>query len=218
MSVNEIFGTEFRGYKKDEVAEYISSLNSQMESLKSDLDMAESQLIKCRKELDSYKEVEAVPRELTEEEIELIRQSVVAEIEPALRNEIAAQLEEKYKLVIEQYIQDDKEKNGQYREKAEAYDKQRDLIAELMIKAKSDAADIRDDAQKKADALLADTFDKFLKMQADFDEMKKNVAASKTELDKRMQSMQHYLNDFSQYLDFMSRDIENTGENFKENM
>ena len=218
MSVNEIFGTEFRGYKKDEVAEYISSLNSQMESLKSDLDMAESQLIKCRKELDSYKEVEAVPRELTEEEIELIRQSVVAEIEPALRNEIAAQLEEKYKMVIEQYIQDDKEKNGQYREKAEAYDKQRDLIAELMIKAKSDAADIRDDAQKKADALLADTFDKFLKMQADFDEMKKNVAASKTELDKRMQSMQHYLNDFSQYLDFMSRDIENTGENFKENM
>ena len=152
MSVNEIFGTEFRGYKKDEVAEYISSLNSQMESLKSDLDMAESQLIKCRKELDSYKEVEAVPRELTEEEIELIRQSVVAEIEPALRNEIAAQLEEKYKMVIEQYIQDDKEKNGQYREKAEAYDKQRDLIAELMIKAKSDAADIRDDAQKKADA------------------------------------------------------------------
>ncbi len=218
MSANEIFRTEFRGYNKDEVAEYISSLNSQMESLKSELDMAESQLIKCRKELESYKEVESAPRELTEGEITSIRQSIVDEMEPVLRNEIAAQLEEKYKSVIEQYIQDDKEKNGQYREKAEAYDKQRDLIAELMIKAKSDAAEIRDDAQKKADTLLADTFDKFIKMQADFDEMKKNVVASKTELDKRIQSMQHYLNDFSQYLDFMSRDIENTGENFKENM
>ena len=55
-------------------------------------------------------------------------------------------------------------------------------------------------------------------IQGDFNEMKKNVTASKTELDKRIQSMQHYLNDFSQYLEFMGRDIENTGENFKENM
>ena len=120
--------------------------------------------------------------------------------------------------VIEQYVQDTKEKNGHYREKAEAYDNEREFLAELMIKAKTDAAAIRDDAQKKADALLSETFDKFMKMQADFVEMKKNVTASKTELDKRIQSMQHYLNDFSQYLEFMGRDIENTGENFKENM
>ncbi len=218
MSANEIFRTEFRGYNKDEVAAYISSLNSQMESLQSELDMTESQLIKCRKELDSFKEVESAPRELTEDEIASIRQSIVEEMEPVLRNEIAAQLEEKYKSVIEQYVQDAKEKNGHYREKAEAYDNEREFLAELMIKAKSDAADIRDDAQKKADTLLSETFDKFMKMQADFVEMKKNVAASKIELDKRIQSMQHYLNDFSQYLDFMGRDIENTGENFKENM
>ena len=218
MSANEIFKTEFRGYNKNEVTEYISSLNSQMEAVKAELDVAESQLIKYRNEIDAYKEVETAPRELTEEEIASIRQSIVEEMEPVLRNEIAAQLEEKYKSVIEQYIQDDKEKNGQYREKAEAYDKQRDLFAELMIKAKADAAEIRDDAQKKADMLLNDTFDKFIKMQSDFNEMKKNVVASKTELDKRMQSIQHYLNDFSQYLDFMGRDIEKTGENFKENM
>ena len=218
MSANEIFKTEFRGYNKDEVTEYISSLNSQMESLQSELDMTESQLIKCRKELDSIREVESAPRELTEDEVASIRQSIVEEMEPVLRNEIAAQLEEKYKSVIEQYVQDTKEKNGQYREKAEAYDKQRELFADLMIKAKADAAEIRDDAQKKADALLSDTFDKFTKMQGDFNEMKKNVVASKTELDKRIQSMQHYLNDFSQYLEFMGRDIENTGENFKENM
>lgn len=229
MSANEIFKTEFRGYSKGEVTEYIASLNSQMETLKSELDSAESQLAKCKKELAETQTVTTV-RELTEEESEQLRQSVREELEPAirtsvreelepvLRREIAAQLEEKYKSVVEQCIREDAEKSEQYREKAQAYDNQRELLADLMIKAKADAAEICNDAQARADKLLGDSFDKFVKMHSDFEEMKKNVLASKSELDKRMQSIQHYLDDFAQYLDFIGRDIENTGDNFKENM
>ena len=218
MAVNEIFKTEFRGYSKNEVAEYIMALNAQMESLKAELDNAESQLTKCRNELDEFRVVEQSVREPSADEIESIRQSVREELEPVIRREVAAQLEEKYKTVLEQCVREDREKNGQYREKAEAYDAQRDMLADLMIKAKSDAQEICDDAKSKADTLLSDAFDKYDKMRSDFETMQQNITASKNEMDKRIAAISHYLDDFSQYLNFMGTDIQNTADNFKENM
>ena len=51
MGVSEIFKTEFKGYNRKEVIDYISSLNLQMENLKSELDRCESELEKCQSEL-----------------------------------------------------------------------------------------------------------------------------------------------------------------------
>ncbi len=218
MSESEIFKTEFRGYNKKQVAEYILSLNTQMESLKAELDNAESQLVKCQDEIEENNSVNRAPRELTEEELEEIRQQIKQDLEPQLTKEISEKLEEKYKAVIEQCVAEDKQKYESYREKAEMYDSQKEIITELMIKAKSDATDMYNDAQQKSNSLLCETFDKFTKMRSDFDEMKNNVLASKNELDSKISNIQHYLNDFAQYLEFMLRDIDNTGDHFKENM
>lgn len=218
MAANEIFKTEFRGYSKAEVTDYILSLNNQMEALKRELDNAESQLIKYQNELDEHSDENQSPRELTEDEMMAIRAQVREELEPQLTKEISEKLEEKYKSVIEQCVAEDKQKYEGYREKAELYESQKEIITELMIKAKSDATDMYSDAERKSKALLSDTFDKYTKMQSDFDEMKSNVLASKGELDSKISNIQRYLNDFAQYLDFMFRDIEQTGENFKENI
>ena len=218
MSANEIFKTEFRGYSKKEVADYILSLNNQMESLKSELDNAESQLIKYQDKLEDTKPAEQSPRELTEEELDAIRAEIKEQLEPQLTKEISEKLEEKYKAVIEQCVAEDKQKYEVYREKAEMYDSQKEIITELMIKAKSDATEMYSDAEKKSKNLLDETFDKYTKMQSDFEEMKSNVLASKTELDTKIANIQRYLNDFAQHLDFMLRDIESTGEHFKENI
>ncbi len=218
MSVSEIFKTEFRGYNKKQVAEYILTLNNQMESLKSDLDNAESQLIKYQDELEENRSVVQESRELTEEEMNELRVQIKSELEPQLTKEISERLEEKYKAVIEQCVAEDKQKYESYKEKAEMYDSQKDIISEIMIKAKSDATEMYSEAEKKSNDLLSDTFDKYIKMRSDFDEMKNNVLASKNELDTKINKIQHYLNDFAQYLDFMLRDIESTGDHFKENM
>jgi len=218
MGVNEIFKTEFRGYNKKEVADYILSLNNQMESLKSELDNAESQLIKYQDELEETKPQEQSPRELTEQELDQIRDQIRAELEPKLTKDISEKLEQKYKAVIEQCVAEDKQKYEVYREKAEMYDSQKEIITELMIKAKSDATEMYSDAEKKSSELLNETFDKYTKMQSDFEQMKSNVLASKTEVDTKIANIQRHLNDFAQHLDFMLRDIESTGEHFKENM
>lgn len=210
MSVNEIFKTEFKGYNKKEVAEYIMTLNSQAEALKAELERCESELEICKSELSERAEVSSQPSEEAENAMrEQLREELYSEIYAKVREELEAE----FKANETQDASLD-----EIREKARMYDEQKDLLAEVMIKAKTDAAEIYRDAEGKSKQLLLDTIDKFEKLSSDFDEMKKNVAAAKTEMDTRITAVRHYLNDFSQYLDFISQDIKNTGENFKQNM
>lgn len=210
MSVNEIFKTEFKGYNKKEVAEYIITLNLQAESLKAELERCESELEICKAELSERNEVSAQTAAVSEDSLrEQIRDELYSEIYAELKQKFEA--ENKAKETRDTTVDD-------IREKARMYDEQRELLAEVMIKAKTDAAEIYRDAENKSRQLLLETIDKFSKLSSDFDEMKKNVAAAKTEMDTRITAVRHYLNDFSQYLDFISQDIKNTGENFKQNM
>lgn len=209
MAVSEIFKTEFKGYSKKEVTEYIASLNEQLESLKSELSTVESKLAKCQSELEENA-ANAIPCEPTQEQTDELREQI--------KQELYGEIYEAVKAEFEQNSTAQNDELEQMRQKAEAYDDQREILAELMIKAKSDATLIYTDAQNSANALLTDAFDKFLKLRADFDEMKSNILASKAELDTRVSNINHYLNDFAQYLDFIGRDIENTGDNFKQNM
>ena len=96
------------------------------------------------------------------------------------------------------------------------FDNQKDILAELMIKVKSDAEEIYAEAETKSNNLLSEAFDKFVKLQSDFEEMKRNVIASKEDIDSRMNHIRRALDDFNQYLGFMSQDINNTAENFKQ--
>lgn len=233
MSVNEIFKTEFRGYNKQEVAEYIISLNSQMESLKEELDRCESELEKCRGELS---EMETAPKETavdvdalreqirTETEAEIraalereIRESVEAEVRGVLKSEYDA-LVAKAEQAQADSVSVSRDELEALREKAEQYDDQKDILAELLIKVRTDAVAIYSEAETKSRDLMTGAFDKFVKLQDDFDVMKKNVEASKADIETRITNIRRALDDFTQYLDFMNQDITNTAENFKENI
>lgn len=207
MGTSEIFKTEFKGYNKKEVIDYISSLNSQMELLKGDLDRCESELEKCRAELKE-KEIAAPDRQSEPVDVEAIKQEAF---------ELGYQrAKEEFEALKESEKTDDSA--DEYREKAALYDSQKDLIAELVIKAKADAAKMVEDAQTKSKELLETTYDKFEKAREDFILMRKNVDAGKSELDARLAAVAHYLNDFSNYLNILEKDVVNTGENFKENI
>ena len=199
MSSNEIFKTEFKGYNKAEVVNYIASLNSQMESLKAELDRTERELQMCQNEIKEYEK----------------NQSEVKEETPDI-DEIYARAYEQAKNEIKATVSD--EEISELRAKAEMYDTQKDLIAEIVIKAKSDAHEIRTTAEAKSKELLVDTYEKFEKAREDFIQMRKNVEAGKSELEARIAAVSHYINDFNQYLNILERDIVNTGENFKENI
>lgn len=208
MSVSEIFKTEFKGYNKKEVIDYIETLNSQLESLKAELDRTESELEKCIAELReadnaqqaSVQDSDAVRRE--------IRDELRAEITEQVRAELAA----------ENNAASENDELEALRAKAAMYDEQKEIIAELMIKAKTDAADIYKDAEDRSNALLMDTFDKFIKARDDFSQMRKNIESGKAEMDSRIAAVSHYLSDFSRYLDILEQDIANTGKNFKQNI
>ncbi len=199
MSTKEIFRTEFKGYNKKEVANYIMTLNSQMEQLKNELN-------RCESELSKYK------AELSDDQVQSIRESLREEV----KEEVYAQLRSEQEINAQPDTADDE--LTELRHKAKMYDEQKELLAEIMIKAKTDASLTVEEAQKKSKKLMLDTFDKFTKLSSDYDEMRKNIAAAKTEMDTRITAVRHYLNDFSQYLDFISQDIKNTGDNFKQNM
>lgn len=202
MSANEIFRTEFKGYNKKEVIDYISTLNSQMESLKSELDRTESELEKCRAELSENETV--APEVAPEIDVEAIR-------EEAFRQGYAAAKQEPAETAPDSELE-------QLRAKAQMYDEQKELIAEIMIKAKSDASHIVTEAQTKSKNLMDDTYERYEKARDDFMQMRKNVEASKSELEARVAAISHYIKDFSQYLAILENDVVNTGENFKNNL
>ncbi len=198
MGVSEIFRTEFKGYNKKEVIDYISSLNSQMENLKSELDRCESELEKCQAELAERENTPQIQQpEIDVEQVK--REAYEQGKREALASDSFAELEE-------------------LRAKAQMYDNQKELIADIVIKAKSDAAQIYEGAENSSKQLLSDTFDKFEKAREDFMQMRKNVEAGKAEIDARIAAVSHYLNDFNQYLNILEKDIVNTGDNFKENL
>ena len=208
MGVSEIFKTEFKGYSKKEVIDYIDTLNSQLESLKAELDRSESELEKCRAELadaDNSHRTPVIDLNAVREEI---KEQLRAEVTEQVRQELAAA----------NNSASENDELEALRAKAAMYDEQKEIIAELMIKAKTDAAGICKDAQERSDALLAETFDKFIKARDDFSQMRKNIEAGKAEMDSRIAAVSHYLADFSRYLDILEQDIANTGENFKQNI
>ena len=181
--MSEIFKTEFRGYNKQDVADYIMTLNSQMEELKAQLDSKETELSRLRVRVS-----EAENAGSADAESELRRQ-IYADAERELRVKLELELENKYKQDSE---------GGVY------------IIREEL--------DVMNDAQKQSGELLEETFEKMARLEGDFREMKKNVMLSKSEMDTRLTTIRHYLDDFTQYLDLAERDISNTVENFKQNI
>lgn len=208
--MGEIFKTEFRGYNKQDVADYIMTLNNQMEELKSELDSRETELSRLRVQVS-----ESVSQEDAESGL---REKLYPEIERELRVKLELELENKYKQSADNGVYIIREELDSLREKAAMYDEQKEMLAELMIKARTDAAEVYGEAEKRSGVLLDETYEKLVRLESDFKEMKRNVLISKSEMDTRLTTIRHYLDDFTQYLDLAETDIDNTVENFKQNI
>lgn len=210
--MSEIFKTEFRGYNKQDVAYYIMTLNSQMEELKAQLDSKETELSRLRVRVSEAENANSADAENE------LRQKIYADAERELRVKLELELENKYKQDSEGGVYIIREELNALREKSAMYDEQKEMLAELMIKARTDAAEVMNDAEKRSAQLLEETFEKMARLEGDFREMKKNVMLSKSEMDTRLTTIRHYLDDFTQYIDLAERDISNTVENFKQNI
>lgn len=208
--MSEIFKTEFRGYNKQDVADYIMTLNTQMEQLKGELDGKNTELSRLRDQLSRAEDRGG--------ELEEMRQKLYPEVERELRVKLELEFENKYKQSADDGVYVIREELDSLREKAVMYDEQKEMLAELMIKARTDAAEVYNQAEKRSEALADETYEKLARLVSDFAEMKKNVLVSKSEMDTRLTTIRHYLDDFTQYLNLAETDIGNTLENFKQNI
>lgn len=208
--MSEVFKTEFRGYDKQQVTDYIMSLSSQLEDLKSQIDGKDLELSRLRAKM--------AETEQTEDAENALREKLYSEIEQEIRAKLESEIENKYKQSEQDGIYVLREELDALKEKAQIYDQQKEMLAELMIKARTDAADVYNQAEKRSEQLINETFEKLERLANDFKEMKKNVLVSKSEMDTRLTTIRHYLDDFTQYLDLAGSDIDNTLENFKQNV
>ena len=208
--MSEVFKTEFRGYDKQQVTDYIMSLSSQLEDLKSQIDGKDLELSRLRAKM--------AETEQTEDAENALREKLYSEIEQEIRAKLESEIENKYKQSEQDGIYVLRDELDALKEKAQIYDQQKEMLAELMIKARTDAADVYNQAEKRSEQLINETFEKLERLANDFKEMKKNVLVSKSEMDTRLTTIRHYLDDFTQYLDLAGSDIDNTLENFKQNV
>ena len=207
--MSEVFKTEFRGYNKQDVIDYIADLNAKITELKSQADRDELELSRIKADSENKANSEADSE---------LRKSIYAEAESDLREQLEREFEEKYKQATHNGVFVLRDELDSLREKAALYDEQKEMLAELMIKAKTDAQEAYNAAQEKTHEIMSDTLDKLIRFENDYEEMKKNVLISKSEMDTRLTTIRHYLDDFTQYLDIASGDISNTVDNFKENI
>ncbi len=230
MSNSEIFKTAFKGYNKEEVVEYISLLNNQSQQLQAELDAARSQIdqleTECREkeESDAAKlQDEAHLREEIREEMvpgltEKIRNEVEEVLRPQLEKELRAMIEEEVRSKYEDAVRTElnnrarnqAEEIAELRRRAQLYDNNREVLAELMIKAKNDAAAIVDEANAKAKKVEEEANQRFRLLQSDYELLKSNLLKAKEEAAEKLIAAGKSLDEFEKRFGCMDRDIELT--------
>lgn len=227
MANTEIFKTAFKGYNKEEVIAYIENLNRQTVMLQKDLDEVNARLLQME---DERQEENAVlERKATDEAV--LRQEISDEIKPALAAEMRTQLEAELRPQIEkeirrrmeeemapkyeeaarseinQRMQSQANELRELRRRAQLYDDNREVLAELMIKAKNDAADIIHDAEKHAKALRDDAEQRYNLLISDYKVLKSNLLTAKGEAVERLNCALKNLEDFEKRFSCMDQDV-----------
>ena len=158
MAGSEIFKTTFKGYCKDEVIQYIDKLNFKLTFLQEELNSTSARLVQAEEQLreeaesntqsevdeEEYRNkiAEEITAELTEKlRIELsaeLRDEIEKEARLKFEEELAAKYEEIARNEINNRVNQQNSEIDELRRKAELYDSDREVLAELMIKAKKD--------------------------------------------------------------------------------
>ena len=201
MANSEIFKTVFKGYNKEEVVAYIENLNRQTEFLQRELESVNARMMqleeeqkevgeeKAQQEVDEAALKEAVAAELVPALTEKIRNQLVAELRPAIEQEMrkkvegemAAKYEEAARSEINSRIQTQAGELRELRRRAQLYDDNREVLADLMIKAKNDAAAIIREAEDHAKELRDDAENRFRLLISDYELLKSNLLTAKGE-------------------------------------
>lgn len=215
MANAEIFKTVFKGYNKEEVVAYIENLNRQLTQLQKELNEAKSSLEILEQERVENAELQgqaAIDETALREEL---RGQVEAELRPILEQEIrravesemAPKYEEAVRNELQTRLQSQAEDIQELRRRAQLYDDNREVLAELMIKAKNDAAGIIKDAEEHARQLREEAEHKFRMLTTDYDLLKTNLLSAKGELIDKMEDAIKLLNEFDGEFSCMDQDV-----------
>ena len=203
---SEIFKTVIKGYQKEEVIAYIEKLNRNAEELQKELEETRAKLLRLEEERGD----EIALQKQTEEDQAALRESVAAEITPELRAQIEEQLRNEMQSGGAQAELDD------VRRRAQLYDDNREILAELMIQAKNDAAQTIREAEVEAQKMREEADQRFRLLTSDYDLLKKNLMASKEEVASRLYGIIRQLDEFEQKFSCAEQDIYRTADHLQE--
>ncbi len=223
MANSEIFKTVFKGYSKEEVVAYIDNLNRQAAMLQRDLNDAQARLAQMEDEQREDQEGtealrDSIAEEVTADLTEQIRAQVAEELRPVIEAEMRRKVEEemasKYEEVarseISQRIQSQAGEIQELRRRAQLYDDNREVLADLMIKAKTDAAAIIEDAEKHAKALREDAEQRHRLLISDYKMLKNNILAARRDAVEKLQAALKNLDDFEKRFSCVDHDVANS--------
>ena len=230
MANAEIFKTVFKGYQKDEVIAYIENLNAQLSMLQKELNEAKASLEVMEQErlenVEVHEKVLADEAALREEIRNELTAALTAEMNHKAENEMKPAMEQELRKVIEaelvakyedavraeltNRLQGQAEEIADLRRRAQLYDDNREVLAELMIKAKNDAAGIIQDAEEYARQLREEAEHKFRMLTSDYDLLKTNLLSAKAELVDKMEDAIQILNEFNGDFSCMDQDVQHS--------
>jgi len=236
MANVEIFKTSFKGYNKEEVIAYIENLNTQLAMLQKELNEAKSAL-----EIYEQERSEAAETQGQNQVDEgAIREELLTELKPVLTEEIRANLEGELRPVMEQELrrtiegelvakyedairaelnnrlQNQAQEMEDLRRRAQLYDDNREVLAELMIKAKNDAAGIIQDAEEHARQLREEAEQKFRLLIADYELLKNNLLTAKEEVVVKMRNAIKIMDEFNGEFACMDQDVAHSVSHLEE--
>lgn len=230
MANSEIFKTVFKGYNKEEVVAYIENLNRQTEFLQRELEAVNARMMqleeeqkevgeeRAQQEVDETALKEAVAVELVPVLTEKIRNQLVAELRPVIEQEMrkkvegemAAKYEEAARSEINNRIQTQAGELRELRRRAQLYDDNREVLADLMIKAKNDAAEIIREAEAHAKELRDDAENRFRLLISDYELLKSNLLTAKGETVVKLNAALESLEEFERRFSCMDQDVANS--------
>ncbi len=227
MAGAEVFKTVFKGYQKEEVIAYIEQLNQQLGQLQNELDDTKTRLEQkdeeAREALEKMEQLhdaestrrEQLITELTPQLHDQLQKQLEEELRPQLERELRKKIEEeltpKYEEILRNEINNrnlhQTDELQELRRKAQLYDDNREVFAELMIKAKNDAGEIVREAEDQARALREEAEQHYRLLISDYELLKANLFATKGEAVGKLQSALKFLDDFEKRFSLTDQDV-----------
>ena len=179
MANSQIFKTAFKGYDKNEVINYVTDINERINSMKNELYLKDSEISRLKDEISELNNSDG-KGEVCQAEIDKIIEQTKNQTISELYEKIENEIKEKYKALADEKTKT--ESDDETYKKARAYDDSKDALAEILIKAQSDANLLVKDAKKEAELIMNSAYCDYEEFCNNFTAMKAKVLAFKDEI------------------------------------